>query len=446
VDHMAQTETEPDDPMYSPQADLITVRRFRFGTTLADAVELHPDSAAALLERTSRFLGLIHAFETERAGPPVGVRKDLLKKEFGRWLKVGIRAENAAELFASWWAELAEAPALCRRDAHPFNWLVGGDAVFAIDLEATGWRPVGYELAQLTDDCPALPVSENGWLQRARVVQAYTSVLTEHGYDLTYELVWSGYVASLVARAIRGLTDPNGDRKVRAHAERLLRFIAENSDVSQRTQSLARQLLVAWAILRGVGEHQPLSALGEGRRQYISRVLAYQLRHAPDLSVDEEGWASLADLVTALRDGGLKVIESDVLAVASGVDEPRFEVENARVRARYGHTRQTDIKYLPSEYPTILYHGTVVASLNRIFQQSEGLRPMERQWVHLSDRWNVAFRAGRRYGPPVLLEITPSEYRALELYYAGGTTWLAKALPAVVLHVAPLFRIFLRSY
>jgi AAA ATPase domain/Adenylate and Guanylate cyclase catalytic domain len=43
-------------------------------------------------------------------------------------------------------------PLLTRRDAHAFNWLLSGtNKVSAIDLEATGWRPTGYELAQLTN-------------------------------------------------------------------------------------------------------------------------------------------------------------------------------------------------------------------------------------------------------------------------------------------------------
>lgn len=447
VEHIAQTESEADDPMFSTTADLITVRRFRFGTTLADAIQQHADLSVGLLEKTARFLGIMHAFETKVAGTPTGVRKELHKKEFGRWLRDGIKVDSAAGLFDEWWQGLVGVPVVSRRDAHAFNWLVSGTGqVLAIDLEASGWRPVGYELAQLTDDFPSLPVSDHGWTQRQRIVEIYASALAEHGLDVSHDVVWPAYVAGLVARAVRGITDPVGDQRLRSHSEALLRYIASRATVSGSTRDVARQVLIAWARLRGVAEDQMLPDVGAGRHRHISRALSYYLRHSDSVPADSEGWASLADLLIALRAGAIKVTSSEILAVASAIDEPRFEVDGSRVRARYGHTKEVQITYSSTARPATIYHGTAVRNLNSIFQQRQGLRPMARQWVHLSERWELALRTGGRYGSPVLLEIYPANSPQVQLYHGGGTTWLAKSLPASALHVVPVYRVFLNEY
>ena len=443
VEHLAQTEADQDDPMFNSAADVLTVRRFRFGLTLADAMQMQPARTSDLMAAASRFLAIIHAFETARAGEPTGVRKELLRKEFGWWLRDGLKAEDAAQIFGGWWNEVGSIPVLSRRDAHAFNWLVSGtDKILAIDLEATGWRPAGYELAQLTDDVPAFPVSNFGWNARRKIVELYVSTLAEFEYSLTYSEVWRAYTASLIARAVRGLTDPTGDERLRSHAEQLLRSISEEPTVTNESQLLAREILNVWAQRLGISEHQVLPRMGPGRRRRISRALAYYLRHDPNIHINEQGWVSAEGLSEAFGASGLRVPASEILSVASAVDEPRFEVREPYVRAQYGHSRPVDIDYDSPTPPVALYHSTVMATLNAIFQEGQGVRPMTRQWVHLSARWDLALRAGRRHGPPVLLALNPAEHPALTFFSAGGTTWLAPAIDEVALHVVPIFRVF----
>jgi RNA:NAD 2'-phosphotransferase (TPT1/KptA family) len=447
VDHLAQTEADQDDPMFSGAGDVLTVRRFQSGSTLADAMRLQPDLSGDLLAAACRFLAIIQTFETARAGTPTGVRSELRKKEFGRWLRDGIKADNTAEIFDAWWGQMAGVPPLRRRDAHAFNWLVSAThQVLAIDLEATGWRPAGYELAQLTDDFPALPVSDPGWTQRKKIVELYASTLTDYGVNVTYLSVWRSYTASLVARAVRGLTDPTGDERFRSHAEQLLQSIAEESTMADELRLLAKQLLVAWARRRGIGEAQLLPRIGHGRRRRISRALSYHLRHDQDILADDEGWVSAESLSEALRAAGLGVSTAELISVASAIDETRFEVRDSNVRARYGHSRPVNIDYESPAPPMALYHATSMVTLNAIFQEEQGLKPMERQWVHLSERWDLAVRAGRRHGPPALLEVTPARASELAFYNAGGTTWLARSISPAALHVVPVFCVFLWNH
>ena len=443
VEHLVQTEADRDDPMFNAAADVLTVRRFRFGLTLADAIRMRPDRTSDLMAIASRFLAIIHAFETDHAGEPTGVRKELLRKEFGWWLRAGLKAENATEIFGRWWNEVTSVPVLSRRDAHAFNWLVSEtDKILAIDLEATGWRPAGYELAQLTDDVPAFPVSVSGWSERKRIVELYISTLAEFGYSLAYSEVWRSYTASLIARAVRGLTDPAGDERLRSHAEELLRSISEDTAATNESRILAREVLSAWAQRLGIGESQMLPRMGPGGRRRISRALAYYLRHNRDLLVDEQGWVSAAALSEALQASGLKVLVPEILSVASSIDEPRFEVRDSYVRARYGHSRPVEIDYDSPMPPAALYHATAMTQLNTIFQEGQGLRPISRQWVHLSSRWDLALRAGRRHGPPALLGLNPAEHPPSTFLSAGGTTWLADPIGSEALHVVPIFLIF----
>lgn len=51
----------------------------------------------------------------------------------------------------------------------------------------------------------------------------------------------------------------------------------------------------------------------------------------------------------------------------------------------------------------ILYHGTAKKNLNAILQ--EGLKSMDRQYVHLSETIEDAIIVGKRHGEPVVLTI-----------------------------------------
>jgi putative RNA 2'-phosphotransferase len=60
----------------------------------------------------------------------------------------------------------------------------------------------------------------------------------------------------------------------------------------------------------------------------------------------------------------------------------RHELRDGRIRALYGHSTSRRIKKVAKQPPEILYHGTdaKVASLIIL----EGLKPIARQYVHLS--------------------------------------------------------------
>lgn len=170
----------------------------------------------------------------------------------------------------------------------------------------------------------------------------------------------------------------------------------------------------------------------------LSKFLALILRHQPErfaLGLDEEGWASLSEVMEILK--GLPNFRwanrSDVMEVVeegTGDGKKRFEVEDGRIRALYGHSFDRSIKYEPSLPPECLYHGTSPGALEAI--RRDGLKPMERQYVHLSPDRETAVKTGSRHTPhPVVVTVRATEAHeaGIEFYHPEGAVYLARRVP-----------------
>jgi len=165
------------------------------------------------------------------------------------------------------------------------------------------------------------------------------------------------------------------------------------------------------------------------------------LRHEPEkwgLSLDAEGFVPLPQLLTAMQRRMHSVNEAQLRQVVRESDKQRFEIVeadqstlDAKIRARYGHSIQSAVSYEPIEPPEILYHGTARRFLEAI--RSEGLRPMNRQYVHLSSEIEQAITVGRRHdGQPIVLTI-----RAGEAHQAGVRFYNPEARLYLADEVAP---------
>ncbi|RLI85064.1 MAG: RNA 2'-phosphotransferase [Archaeoglobales archaeon] len=131
------------------------------------------------------------------------------------------------------------------------------------------------------------------------------------------------------------------------------------------------------------------------------------LRHFPSkfgLEVDRYGWANLKDVVEILK--RRYGVGRDVLELIVESDPKlRFEIKGEKIRARYGHSIDVEVDWSESdEVPKILYHGTNPKNLRSILR--EGLKPMKRREVHLSDSLIDALEVGKRHHPnPIVLVI-----------------------------------------
>jgi putative RNA 2'-phosphotransferase len=107
---------------------------------------------------------------------------------------------------------------------------------------------------------------------------------------------------------------------------------------------------------------------------------------------------------------------------------------DGRILALYGHSVPGKLARTPSTPPERLYHGTSPKVLEAIRQN--GLQPMARQYVHLSNNRADALEVGRRNHPqPVLLIVNAAEAaKAGVAFYVRQRGSLARRSRAFAIH------------
>ncbi len=169
----------------------------------------------------------------------------------------------------------------------------------------------------------------------------------------------------------------------------------------------------------------------------ISRAVSHALRHEPwvyELELDAEGWASLDQLLSALRQKGgewRQLRREHVEEMISASEKTRHEVRGDQIRALYGHSLPGRLQRDRQAPPPALFHGTAPDTAEIIL--GEGLLPMGRQYVHLSVDRETAMAVGQRKDrAPVLLRVAAEEaHRQGAAFYRGNDrVWLADELPA----------------
>lgn len=167
----------------------------------------------------------------------------------------------------------------------------------------------------------------------------------------------------------------------------------------------------------------------------ISKMMSLILRHKPEqfgIVLDPEGYASLQELVRALRESIPDAAIDDVRRVVATIepDKARFSIDDLDVRANYGHSLRERIVQQRVVPPDVLLHGTSEEAVGSI--RRDGIRPMRRQYVHLTTNRDLASRVGSRHGKVRVLEI--DALRACEsgltFYRANESFWLADYIPA----------------
>jgi putative RNA 2'-phosphotransferase len=153
--------------------------------------------------------------------------------------------------------------------------------------------------------------------------------------------------------------------------------------------------------------------LDSATRTRISKFLSGALRHFPDdagLDLDAAGWTAIDSVVD--RVGEKYGVDRDaVIGIIRTDPKGRFEVDTDRMRAAYGHSVAVDLDAGGTPVPDTLYHGTSPDALDSITR--EGLKPMGRQSVHLSDSVDDAKAVGSRHAAdPVILAVDADAMRA----------------------------------
>lgn len=169
----------------------------------------------------------------------------------------------------------------------------------------------------------------------------------------------------------------------------------------------------------------------------LSRAVSHALRHEPwlyELELDEAGWVSVETLLSSLgfqNEAWGSLTRNDLEKMIARSDKKRHEMVGDRIRALYGHSTPHRLWRECAEPPQTLYHGTSPESSEQI--RNEGLKPMGRQYVHLSiDSAMAAQVAKRKSNKPVLLKISArNAYVCGVRFYRGNDlVWLADTIPA----------------
>jgi putative RNA 2'-phosphotransferase len=167
----------------------------------------------------------------------------------------------------------------------------------------------------------------------------------------------------------------------------------------------------------------------------ISRLMSLILRHQPaqfGVWLDAEGYTTMPELVRALRRSYPDASSDDVHRVIATIepDKARFSLAGTDVRANYGHSLRERIEQPRVLPPPILLHGTSEDAARAIL--AEGIRPMRRQYVHLTTNLELATRVGGRHGKPRVLEVEAlrASEAGVAFFRANDAFWLADRVPA----------------
>ena len=171
------------------------------------------------------------------------------------------------------------------------------------------------------------------------------------------------------------------------------------------------------------------------RHVRISKLLSFILRHSRDefnLPLDKYGYAAVDDIIAVIRERYRDFNRAELEAIVAADTKGRYELIGDRIRACYGHSVEVNSRAEPVEPPEILYHGTSGKSLPLILR--DGLKPMTRQYVHLSVTREEALKVGRRHSRNViLLKISARDA------HISGVEFKAEASVYLVTHLPPEF-------
>ena len=160
----------------------------------------------------------------------------------------------------------------------------------------------------------------------------------------------------------------------------------------------------------------------ESKGKYLSYILRHSMEDFNSGKIDSEGYMSISELV----ERGFTEDLIEEIVRTNNKSRYEYSQDHTKIRARQGHSIPVDVGLTPTTPPDILYHGTADRFTESIFQ--EGLKPMSRLYVHLSDNPDTAATVGKRHGKPVVLIIDAKKMveDGIEFFLSNNGVWLTK--------------------
>lgn len=172
----------------------------------------------------------------------------------------------------------------------------------------------------------------------------------------------------------------------------------------------------------------------------LGRFLCLVLRHHPEAAgiiLDKHGWADAESLLRGVCATGRQIDRETLERIVREDNKQRysFSDDHTRIRANQGHSIQVDVELRKIQPPQYLYHGTATRFLSTI--QTEGIKRMNRQYVHLSPDYQTAIAVGRRYGVPVVLRVEAGAMAqsGTTFFLSENGVWLCEYVPPGYFHV-----------
>ena len=143
----------------------------------------------------------------------------------------------------------------------------------------------------------------------------------------------------------------------------------------------------------------------------IGRMMAGILRHFPErfgLTMDGRGWVDLDHFVEAIQKSrpgfGRWLRKQHIEALVETDEKGRYQIDGGMVRATYAHSVNVNLDDLPEANVDTLYFPVSEEELDLVLET--GLRPSDRNMIHLSASPDKAYSAGRVHNPdPILLQV-----------------------------------------
>jgi putative RNA 2'-phosphotransferase len=165
----------------------------------------------------------------------------------------------------------------------------------------------------------------------------------------------------------------------------------------------------------------------------LSRFLTFLLRHKPKdypLNIDREGFAPWQEVVDMVQERFYDVTEEQIRSLITGAEKKRFEIHGDKVRATYGHSFPVDLGTAEATPPAQLYFGAARDLAQSMLRS--GLKPRDRQYVHLSVSAAEAESVARRHDPaPAILVVDAQAAHAEGVrFFESGPLFLVEQVPA----------------
>ncbi len=160
----------------------------------------------------------------------------------------------------------------------------------------------------------------------------------------------------------------------------------------------------------------------------VSKYMTYLLRHKPDF-VDAGGWVSLEKLLEEVKRKYPNVTLHDIIEIAESDEKGRYEISGNKIRARYGHSFPVNIE-MEELRKGRFFHGT--SCRNAVAILREGLKPMRRNFVHLTTLLDIAIENARRKGNCVVvfeIDLNCLKEKGIKVYKASDKIAVTKYVP-----------------